>query len=123
MRRLTFPRRMRLGHGRDFTRAYAGQVRRAAGPLLVFAVPNGLAHPRLGLSVSRRVGIAARRNLIKRRLREAFRLQQNELPTGIDLVVVVRPHEPLPLEDYMRLLTGVAAPLAERWRKRGEGRA
>ena len=118
MHRLTFPRRMRLGHGRDFSRAYAGQVRRAAGPLLVFAIPNELPHPRLGLSVSRRVGNAVRRNLIKRRLREAFRLGQNELPAGYDLVVVVRPHDPLPLEEYARLLTGVAAHLAERWRKR-----
>jgi len=120
MRRLTFPRRMRLGHRRDFARAYAGQVRRAAGPLLVFAAPNDLAHPRLGLSVSRRVGTAVRRNLIKRRLREAFRLQQDELPAGYDLVVVVRPHDPLPLEEYTRLLTNAARQLAERWRKRGE---
>lgn len=56
--------------------------------IVVFGHPNGLPHPRLGLSVSRKVGGAVDRNRWKRLLREAFRLTRPQLPAGIDLIVI-----------------------------------
>ncbi len=47
-------------------------------------------HPRLGISISRKVGVAVVRNRWKRLLREAFRQTAMTLPPGIDLVVVPR---------------------------------
>ena len=47
--------------------------------------------PRLGLSVSRRVGGAVDRTRVKRVLREAFWAEAERLPDGSDYVVVARP--------------------------------
>lgn len=117
---LIFRRRHRIGHARDFQAAYKQGLRKPRGPLLVFARPNGLEHARLGLSVPRRVGNAVRRNRVKRLLREAFRTLCPEMAPGYDLVVSVRPHDPLPAEEYRRLLESAWKSLDRDWRKRAE---
>src|SRR5437762_14264919 len=99
----TFSRSRRLSSAREFSAVMAARVRDSRGPIIAYALPNALGHPRLGFSVSRRVGNAVQRNLIKRRLREAFRLHQHDLPVGYDLVIVVRPHRPLILAEYQKL--------------------
>jgi ribonuclease P protein component len=115
---LAFPKSHHLRSPREFDAVYAAKTREARGPVTVYAKPNGLAHPRLGLSVSRKVGNAVRRNRIRRLLREAMRLMQHDFPAGYDLVIVVRPHEPLMLADYQRLLAGAVLKLHNVWRKR-----
>ncbi len=45
----------------------------------------------MGLSVSKKVGGAVRRNGVRRRLREIFRSARNTLPGGVDIVVSARP--------------------------------
>ena len=86
---------MRLRRRADFKRTYERRCTAADGVLLIFANRNGLDLPRLGLSVSRKVGPAVVRNRWKRRLREAFRLGRHELPQGVDFVVIPKsPAEP-----------------------------
>src|SRR5215218_5439041 len=92
--RYTLPKSLHLRLPREFEAVYAGKTREGRGPVTVYALPNDLGHARMGLSVSRKVGTAVRRNRIRRRLREAFRLMQHDFPRGYDLVAVVRPHEP-----------------------------
>ena len=59
------------------------------GRLVVYARPRDEPGPtRLGLVVGKRFGPAHRRNLFKRRVREAFRTQRTKLPEGHDLVVL-----------------------------------
>lgn len=117
--RYNFPRRLRLQHALEFQAVYATKVRESRGPLTVFAIPNDLGHPRLGLSVGRKVGTAPKRHRIKRLLREAFRLMQHDLPRGYDVVVNVRPHEAATLADYQRMLSAAMVKLHGKWDERG----
>jgi ribonuclease P protein component len=120
---LHFRPRHRLAHARQFQAVYGARVRKTRGPLTVFALPNGLTHYRLGLAVGRRCGAATVRNTIKRRIREAFRLLQHDLPSapeghGYDLVVSVAPHEPVETARYGDLLAWCCARLDGEHRKR-----
>lgn len=125
--RLTFRARHRLAHSMEFDRVFKAKATRHLGALSLFAKPNQRPHFRLGLSVPRRVGSAVDRHLIKRRLREAFRVHQHELPGapdggGYDFVVAVRPHAVKDVEAYARELLEAAAALDRLWRKRaGQG--
>jgi ribonuclease P protein component len=110
-----FPRSHRLQHALEFRRVYDAKSKEARGPLVIFAIPNDLPHPRLGLSVGRPVGTAVKRNRIKRLLREAFRMMQHDLPVGYDIVINVRPHETALLADYQRMLSGALVKLHNKW--------
>jgi ribonuclease P protein component len=112
-----FPATHRLRTSAEFKRVY--ERRRSAGDnlLVVYGCLNGLAHPRLGLSVSRKVGNAVARNRWKRLLREAFRLQIPQLPPGLDLVIVPRAGVRPELKPLMTSLRELARRVADRLSK------
>jgi len=116
--RHTFPPPHRLGGRINFAQVFDARVKESRGPLTIYSLPNDLTHPRLGISISRRVGNAVKRNRIKRLLRESFRLIQHDLPRGYDLVVVVRPHETLILAEYQKILLSLALKLHAAWQKK-----
>ena len=80
----------RLRTHAEFQRVYHRHCSIADKRIIVYGCVNELGHPRLGLSVSRKVGNAVLRNRWKRLLREAFRLRVRNLSAGIDLVVIPR---------------------------------
>lgn len=85
-----FARRDRVVHRRDFLRAQS-QARRVHTPhFVLMAAPVAGGRLRLGVTVSRRVGDAVRRNRVKRLVREVFRRNRTLFPSACDVVVVAR---------------------------------
>ena len=100
----TFSKDDRLRKRREFEECYATGVRVSGRHIQVFLLddprgqptgdrPTGApSRPRLGISVSRRVGNAVTRNRVRRRLREIFRRTRPQLSIGAArLVINARP--------------------------------
>ena len=92
------PKRRRLSRSAEFERVYRQGRSKGNRFLVLYAFPRADDDaptedegPRLGLSVSRRVGGAVDRSRVKRVLREAFWAEAERLPEGSDYVVVARP--------------------------------
>jgi len=58
--------------------------------MVVYALARGREAPRFGISVSKKVGGAVQRNLVKRRLREACRAAILDGAPAVDYVLVAR---------------------------------
>jgi ribonuclease P protein component len=100
------PRRLRLQQRREFLRVQRSGAKHHTRFFLVFVAPSalrgrgpgpttataagGLPGTRLGVTVTRKVGKAVKRNRIKRLVREVFRRERHALPAGLDMVWVAK---------------------------------
>lgn len=75
-----------------FRRMYARGRSSVGKSIVVYCRRNGLEHNRLGLTVGTKVGKAVVRNKVRRRLREAYRLDEGSYKRGYDIVIVARSH-------------------------------
>jgi len=62
----------------------------ADGPLVMLVTENSLGYNRLGITVSKKVGISVVRNRARRLIREAYRLNEARFKIGFDIVYVAR---------------------------------
>jgi ribonuclease P protein component len=91
MKRLTFPKSARLLNNGQFRSVLSKKMAASDGLLTLFAAENQCGHPRVGISISRSAGGAVVRNRMKRLIREAYRLNQRQIPQGWDYVVMLSP--------------------------------
>ncbi len=75
---------------RDFRRLYYRGKSVACGYVVIYAMKNRLTHNRLGLTCGKSIGKAVERNRVKRLMREGYRLSEDSLKIGYDLVMVAR---------------------------------
>lgn len=62
----------------------------ADGYLVLYARKNRTDQNRVGITVGKKLGKAHVRNLVRRRLREIYRLNEDKFQPGWDIVVVAR---------------------------------
>ncbi len=113
---LTFRPRQRLCRQRDIDRVFSRRCSTGGSMLVVYVDRNQLDYSRICIKVSKKVGRAVTRNHVRRRIREAFRLQQQQVPFGLDIVCIAKAG-PIISADTNQL-AGELLPLIERARGR-----
>lgn len=82
-------RTSRLRLRREFLEVQQRGRRLYSGEVIVLALDSGGRRPRIGITVSSKVGNAVERNRVKRWIREGWRAVGGDLP-AIDIVVIAR---------------------------------
>ena len=81
----------RIRRHSEYERVYSGGVKSPGRYLLAVMRPADAEGPlRVGMTVSRKVGCACVRNLVKRRIREAIRQELDPSLSGWELVLIAR---------------------------------
>lgn len=75
---------------KDFKRLYYRGKSVVRGNVVIYALKNRNNANRLGITCGKSIGKAVRRNRVKRLLREGYRLLEDRLQTGYDIVLVAR---------------------------------
>lgn len=78
---------LKLNH--IFRRLYKSTAQ-ANAYLVLYCRPNHTGQNRVGITVSKKLGKAIIRNRVRRRLREVYRLNEEQFAAGYDIVVVAR---------------------------------
>jgi len=114
-----FGNRERLRQHAQFARVFAERCSAGDDLLVVYVVSNDLPWSRLGLRVGRKVGGAVRRSLVRRKVREAFRVNKVDLPTGFDIVCVARQKAADRSADVTASFCTLVVRASDRYRGRG----
>lgn len=75
---------------REFRYIYSHAKSAAAKTIVMYCRRKKYGGLRYGITVSTKLGIAVKRNKVRRRIREIIRLHSDKLTDNIDIIVVVR---------------------------------
>jgi ribonuclease P protein component len=85
----------RLHNKKEFLTVYQQGIRSYSKYFTIIARKNNSGCRRLGITVSKKVGNAVRRNRIKRLIREFFRLNKTRISQSHDIVIIGKKGIPL----------------------------
>jgi len=115
----TLPKEARLRKRREFLVVQRTGRKEHVRDALAFVKANDLSRRRLGVTVSRKVGNAVQRNRVKRLIREAWRRNACQLPSGYDVVFVAKSSaRHVSYASFQRQLGVLAHKLAQPRRRR-----
>jgi ribonuclease P protein component len=113
-KRYSLPREERIRKRSEFDRVFKEGRRLHEQPVYARYVQNALPFTRIGVAVPNRLGKAAKRNRVRRMIKEAYRLHKHEMPAGLDIIFLPDAQwrdEPLHLLE--QTMTKIATRLAE----------
>ncbi|MBS4539312.1 ribonuclease P protein component [Clostridium sp. D2Q-11] len=83
-------KKLKLRNNRDFRKVYDKGKSISNKYLVMFYIKNGLDYNRVGFSTTKKLGNAVIRNKVKRLIKESFRLNNDNLINGYDIVFLAR---------------------------------
>lgn len=101
-------KKYRVKTDRDFQRVFHEGTSVANRQFVIYYIPRAQnTHYRVGLSVSKRLGNAVKRNQIKRRIRHAVRTLDHkyQLQPTCDFIIIAR--QPVSRLDYWQILSSL----------------
>jgi ribonuclease P protein component len=89
LKRFSLPKKKRLSKNEQFKAVLSANHRASDGLLIVYVAKNDCGFSRLGVSIGKSLGKAVVRNRLKRLMREAFRLNQDKIPSNFDYLMLL----------------------------------
>ena len=80
----------RLKKNEDFRKVYQKKRSMANRLLIIYILKNKYGYNRVGFTVSKKVGKSVIRNRVKRLLRESYRLNEEKILQGYDIIFIAR---------------------------------
>ena len=90
MKPFSFPKKERLLNRGDFVNLNRSGKRHHTRHFVVVFQENEFGITRLGITVSKKIANAPKRNKVKRLIREYFRLNKATVPKGYDIVIAAK---------------------------------
>jgi ribonuclease P protein component len=104
----------------EFVRIYKRGRFFAGRYIVIYVLKNSLGAKRIGITANKKVGKSVKRNRAKRLIRESYRVYEDFIPDGLDIVFVARAVETeyglaMILKEMKFLLKKVKAFDQEKW--------
>lgn len=78
----------RLRNNMEFKKVYSGGKNYWNRNLVLYVRKNNMEHSRVGYSITKKIGNSVVRNKVRRRMKEIYRLEFNNIKAGYDIIII-----------------------------------